>query len=89
MPKKNPRPHGNSSSNDSANATTTAVAESKEMTMKIKRNLAGLVPRRKIAVSALARIYRLCWQDWIDQPSFCLSDVLSRIKLRIYRSPFW
>jgi len=40
LPKKNPTAHGNGLSSDSANATTTAIDESKEMTMKIKRNLA-------------------------------------------------
>ena len=41
LPKKNPMAQGNGLSRDSANAdTTTAIDESKEMPMKIKRNLA-------------------------------------------------
>ena len=41
MPKKDPIAQGIGLSEDSANAdTTTAIDESKEMTMKIKRNLA-------------------------------------------------
>jgi len=41
FPKKNPTARGQGLSGDSANAdTTTAIDESKEMPMKIKRNLA-------------------------------------------------
>ena len=41
LPKKNPMAQGNGLSRDSTNAdTTTAIDESKEMPMKIKRNLA-------------------------------------------------
>ena len=41
LPKKNPTAQGNGLPRDSANAdTTTAIDESTEMTMKIKRNLA-------------------------------------------------
>ncbi len=46
------------------------------------------MPCSRIAVGALVRICRLCWQDWIDQPSFCFGDVLSRVKLRVYRGTF-
>ncbi len=41
LPKKNPTAQANGLSRNSANAdTTTAIDESKEMPMKIKRNLA-------------------------------------------------
>ena len=31
---------------------------------------------------------RLPGRDRIDKPSFCFSDELSRVKLRVYRGPF-